>query len=314
MSEDRFHRDDPQRTDPIRNFSTTLRGDGGSGAAPGPTAPPSWLGQDPAAAGSPGSTAGSPGSPAGGTGAPRGSDFVLHGIRVGNAVLQDQMQRGQSFAEQLAAGLAPPTADLRQVLERMLKSYSGMFVDSTLLWMDLLTPMRVPTVNPADPAGGAGPSPFPFPFPGTNPNLRAVVENMLRSYSNMYVDSMLLWLDLLSPRPPQPPQPPDPPDPNTLRPQPSPIPVTVFSARPTQVNLSLNPGAETQPLEACQVWSRDTTKPPLLDVSFQNGADGKPFLRVRVPDEQPADVYFGVVCNRTTGEPLGNLRVEIRQP
>jgi hypothetical protein len=292
MSEDRFQRDDPLRTDPIRNFSTTLRSDGWSGST-GPTDPPSWMGQegqeDPAAAG--GSTAG-----------PSFSQFGLHGIRLGNAVLRDQMQRGQDFAEQLAAGLGAPAADLRQILERMLRSSSGMYIDTTLLWMDLLFQLRIPTVTPADAAPGIGPIPFPM-APGAD--LRRVVERMLRAYSVMYIDSMLLWMDLLFPNKQT--------DNSSLKKEAT-ASVSVISSRPTLCTLSLKPGAEAQPLEACQLWSRDTTKPPLMDVSFQTGSDGKPFLRVRVPDDQPADLYLGVVCNRTTGEPLGNLAIEIRQP
>jgi len=297
MSEDRFQREDPLRTDPIRNFSTTLRSDGWSGAT-GPTDPSDWMNQEGSAAAG-GSTAGASG---GSTGGPSFSQFGLHGIRLGNAVLRDQMQRGQEFAEQLAAGLGAPSADLRQLLERMLRSYSGMYIDTTLLWMDLLFQLRIPTVTPPDPAAGVGPLPFPL-SPGAD--LRRVVERMLRAYSGMYIDSLLLWMDLLFPK--------QQPDNSSLKKEAT-ASVAVFSSRPTLCTLSLNPGAETQPLEACQLWSRDTTKPPLMDVSFQTGSDGKRFLRVRVPDDQPADLYLGVVCNRTTGEPLGNLAIEIRQP
>jgi len=291
MSEDRFQREDPLRTDPIRNFSTTLRSDGWSSAT-GPTDPPSWMGQegqeDPAAAG--GSTAG-----------PSFSQFGLYGVRLGNAVLRDQMQRGQEFAEQLAAGLGAPAADLRQILERMLRSYSGMYIDTTLLWMDLFQ-LRIPKVTLADAAPGIEPIPFPMPPGG---DLRRVVERMLRAYSGMYIDSMLLWMDLLFPKKK---------DDNSSLKQEATVSVAAFSLQTKRCTLSLRPGAETQPLEACQLWSRDTTKPPLMDVSFQTGSDGKPFLRVRVPDDQPADLYLGVVCNRTTGEPLGNLSVQIWQP
>ncbi|HKH46435.1 MAG TPA: hypothetical protein VKM72_17375 [Thermoanaerobaculia bacterium] len=297
MSEDRFQREDPLRTDPIRNFSTTLRSDGWSGAT-GPTDPPGWMGSEgPAAAGR--STAWAYG---GSTTVPSGSDFVLHGIRLGNAVIRDQMQRGQEFAEQLAAGLGAPAADLRQVLERMLRSYSGMYIDTTLLWMDLLFQVRIPTATSADAAPGIEPIPFPM-LPGGD--LRKVVERMLQAYSGMYIDSMLLWMDLLFPK--------KQPDNSSLKNKGT-ASVAVFSSRPTLCTLSLKPGAENQPLEACQLWSRDTTKPPLMDVSFQTGSDGKTFLLVRVPDNQPADLYLGVVCNRKTGEPLGDLAIEIRQP
>lgn len=255
MSAERFRRDDPERTDPIRNFSTTLRGDGRNGAT-APTDPPDWLGEEATAA------AGDPARPG-------VSDFVGDGVRLGYDVLFDQMRRGQSFAAQHLGGFgaavpnAGPAAaaDLRKIVERLLRSYSDMFLETTLIWIDLVLSVKPPEA----------PSPRWSPNAGRSPE---------------------------SPGSPASPA--------------APIPVTVFSSRPTRCDLKLDPGAEAQPLEACQLWARDTAKPPLLDVSFNTGSEGKVFLRVRVPDDQPADLYLGVVCHRTTGEPLGTLAVEIR--
>ena len=232
-TDDRFRRDDPARTDPVRNFSNTLRPDDPT------TAPPDWMNQPPA----PGTT----GPTAGDT-----SDFVTHGVRLGYGLLHDQLHRGQRLAEQFSGGLgqvAAPAADLRQVMERMLKFSSDMYLETSKLWLDIL----LPSPNP------------PRPAPNPNPDFRR-----------------------------------------------SDIPVTISSSRPTLHTLKLDPGAETRPLEACQLWSRDRAKPPLMDAAFVAGSDGKAFLRIRVPDDQPADTYLGVVCDRTTGEPLGTLSVEIR--
>jgi hypothetical protein len=235
-TDDRFRRDDPARTDPVRNFSNTLRPDDPT------TAPPDWMNEPPA------------GNPiGGGTKSPTAgdtSDFVTHGVRLGYGLLHDQLHRGQRLAEQFSGGLGSVTApatDMRQVMERMLKFYSGMYLETSLLWMDLLFP--------------TAPS-----KPGPSPDLK-----------------------------------------------PSDIPVTISSLRPTLHTLKLDPGAESRPLEACQLWARDRAKPPLMDAAFAAGSDGKVFLRIRVPDDQPADTYLGVVCDRTTGEPLGTLSVEIRQ-
>jgi hypothetical protein len=227
-TDDRFRRDDPVRTDPVRNFSNTLRPDDPT------TTPPDWMNQPP----TPGTTGPTPGDT---------SDFVTHGVRLGYGILHDQLHRGQRLAEQFSGGLGTVTApatDMRQVMERMLRFYSGMYLETSLLWMDLL---------------------FPASNSSRNSDLRS-----------------------------------------------SDIPVTIFSSRPTLHTLNLNPRAESHKLEACQLWSRDRAKPPLMDAAFASGSDGKVFLRVRVPDDQPADTYLGVVCDRTTGEPLGTLSVEIR--
>ena len=231
-TDDRFRRDDPARTDPVRNFSNTLRPDDPT------TAPPDWMNEPP----TPGAAGPTPGDT---------SDFVTHGVRLGYGLLHDQLHRGQRLAEQFSGGLGTVTApatDMRQVMERMLRFYSGMYLETSLLWMDLLFPTPAP------------------PKPGPSPDLK-----------------------------------------------PSDVPVTVSSSRPARHTLKLDPGAESRPLEACQLWARDRAKPPLMDAAFAAGSDGKVFLRIRVPDDQPADTYLGVVCDRTTGEPLGTLSVEIRQ-
>lgn len=236
-TDDRFRRDDPVRTDPVRNFSNTLRPDDPT------TAPPDWMNQPPGSSTGGGTT----GPTLGDT-----SDFVTHGVRLGYGILHDQLHRGQRLAEQFSGGLgsvAAPAADLRQVMERMLQFSSNMYLETSKLWLDIL----LPNANP------------PQPNPRPNPDLRR-----------------------------------------------SEIPVTISSARPTLHTLKLDAGAETRPLEACQLWSRDRAKPPLMDAAFVADSNGRPFLRIRVPDDQPADTYLGVVCDRTTGEPLGTLSVEIR--
>lgn len=239
-TDDRFRRDDPARTDPVRNFSNTLRPDDPT------TAPPDWMNEPPA----PGTKGPTPGDT---------SDFVTHGVRLGYGLLHDQLHRGQRLAEQFSGGLGTVTApatDMRQVMERMLKFYSGMYLETSLLWMDLLFPASNQTkTDPQEP-------------PPT-PNPKSIVIDDTK------------------------------------------IPLTVSSSLPTRCTLKLDPGAETRTLEACQLWSRDRAKPPLMDAAFAADSNGNVFLRVRVPDNQPTGLYLGVICDQATGEPLGTLSVEI---
>lgn len=89
------------------------------------------------------------------------------------------------------------------------------------------------------------------------------------------------------------------------------MPLDVASSRPVRVRLNLRPGSESLPLDVIQPRARDVAKPPLMNVSFTQEAAGTG-LTLRIPDDQPADVYHGVVCHRDSGEPLGTLSVEIR--
>jgi hypothetical protein len=235
MSQQRYRRQDPERTGPIRNFETAFRGSGSGG---GPWDPPDDLdGEEAYAAG--GGAAGTAG-----TGP---EDFVTSGVRMSYDLLQEQMFRGQDFARQITREFGASVPDLRKLTERVLSFYSRTYMDTVLLWFDLFCPKGIPK----------------------QPDKQPVASS---------------------------------------------VPVTVLSSRPARGAVQLNrPGTNLASLQACQLWTRDLTKPPLMDVAFVTGSSGQVFLRVQVPDIQPPDLYLGVACDRKTGEPLGTIEVEIQQ-
>jgi hypothetical protein len=242
MSYGRLRRDDPERTGPIRNFSTTFRrstswGDWGTeGEEPGwavsgedfgtgeeATYGDAWAGDVPP------------------------DDAAASGVRLGYRMLDEQMRRGAQIAQQMT-GLLTPQCDLREVTERIFRFYADLSAETATFWLDLVTSCVLPKLPPD----------------GRPP---------VRSDSAVKVE--------------------------------------IFSSRPAKATVQLPPNAAALPLQACQLWSRDPTKPPLMDVAFVRVA-GQPVLRVRIPDNQPPDLYLGVICDRRTGEALGTVSIDLR--
>ena len=149
---------------------------------------------------------------------------------------------------------------------------------------------------------------------GRGGDMRDFAERALRFYGDLYTDAALFWLDaaltFVAPVDPAQPNP----GVSPAAPSSAAVPLDVASSRPARVSLNLNPGARPAALQVLTMRTGDGVKPPLMDVSFQPQAGGGlPVLRIRVPDEQPAGVYHGVVCDaQNPGTVLGTLTVEIR--
>lgn len=151
---------------------------------------------------------------------------------------------------------------------------------------------------------------------GRGGDMRDLAERALRFYNDLYTDAALFWLDaaltLVAPVDPSPS-----PSPNVSpgRASSLAVPLDVASSRPVRVTLNLNPGARTAALQVLAMRTTDGVKPPLMDVSFQAQAGGGlPVLRIRVPAEQPAGVYHGVVCDAQAPDTvLGTLTVDLRE-
>lgn len=87
--------------------------------------------------------------------------------------------------------------------------------------------------------------------------------------------------------------------------------IEVSSARPARVTLELHPRSEALPLATHGLRALDPEKPPLTDVAFETDAEGRPSLSIRVPEDQAADLYTGVVVDRNTGQSRGTLSVRV---
>ena len=143
-------------------------------------------------------------------------------------------------------------------------------------------------------------------FGSSTPDLRGTLEPILRSFAEMYINATLMWLDFLPLGQPRGGRGPREEAGRTS------IPVEVIPQGRGRGAVQLRAGASTASLCAVRLWSRDPTKPPLSDVSFQPTGTGGVYLQVRIPDNQPSDLYLGVVCDENTGEPLGTTSVLIQ--
>jgi hypothetical protein len=89
--------------------------------------------------------------------------------------------------------------------------------------------------------------------------------------------------------------------------------IEVVSSRPARVRLDLRARHSGRlALAAGGLRALDHGRPALGDVAFVAGENGDgPTMRIRVPDEQPADLYTGVVIDTVSGEPCGTLSVRV---
>ena len=97
------------------------------------------------------------------------------------------------------------------------------------------------------------------------------------------------------------------------------LPLEIQSARPVDVKIDvdlgkLGPGGAPTVVE---LRSLDPQAAPISDIRFdERNDDWSPILRIRVPADQPAGTYSGVVIDSSTNEPIGTLclRVSENQP
>jgi hypothetical protein len=87
--------------------------------------------------------------------------------------------------------------------------------------------------------------------------------------------------------------------------------IEVISPCPTSVSLDLR-SANGETLTVPPLRAADDGKPPLTDIGFHT-REGRPVLRIKIPNGQPADTYSGVVVDAGTHQPKGTLCVSVRE-
>jgi len=92
-----------------------------------------------------------------------------------------------------------------------------------------------------------------------------------------------------------------------------PIPVYVWSHERTEIDLELPPGAQSLDLLVEPLLATGTDQPalPAFGAEFAALAYGLVVLRIEVPRELPAGRYRRRVLVRATGEPVGDLTVQV---
>lgn len=88
--------------------------------------------------------------------------------------------------------------------------------------------------------------------------------------------------------------------------------IELLASCPTQVTLNLSPKAERLFLATPGLHAMTADKPPLTDLTFIPALENNPAsLRIRVPNQQPPDLYTGVLVDRNTGLPQGAVSVRV---
>jgi hypothetical protein len=88
--------------------------------------------------------------------------------------------------------------------------------------------------------------------------------------------------------------------------------VELRSSRPAQVTVDLRPYAPGCELVTAGLYAVDSAIPPLREVRFESPlGTGPVVLRIRVPDEQPPEVYTGVIVDKKTNLPQGTVSVRV---
>jgi hypothetical protein len=90
------------------------------------------------------------------------------------------------------------------------------------------------------------------------------------------------------------------------------IPIEITSVQPARVTLDLYPGAAAGELASYELHATDPRKPPMTEIEFVAGdSEQAGFVKIRVPPDQPAGTYTGVIVDRNSGQPRGTLMVQI---
>lgn len=94
--------------------------------------------------------------------------------------------------------------------------------------------------------------------------------------------------------------------------EPARVAVAVQCGRPVEVTLDLRPIPSDATIRVHDLRAVDPDKPRIADVGVERAEDGEGFqLRIRVPDDQPAGTYSGLVLNEATSLPAGSVAVRI---
>lgn len=91
--------------------------------------------------------------------------------------------------------------------------------------------------------------------------------------------------------------------------------VLVSSLQPTEVTIDIRPGALGPSLIVHALRAAEPDKPRLTEVAIEPASpDGALRLRIRVPPDQPAGVYNGMIIDERTSRPVGTVSVRLGSP
>ena len=247
----RLHRDDPERTNPIRHWSKLYRQDDSWGAQASPAS------SSPTQAASPNKTT---------------DDAVSQGVKLGYQVIEEHIRQGQRIAQQFntrSYNLSNVGNDVRELAERLVRDSTNLLS----LWFNLMTSLAG-NVDLSRQSARPPSNPSPTANNGVSPQKTSPTEDATERGTAVSIE--------------------------------------ILSSCPTQVTFNLSPQAERLFLATPGLYTINADKPPLTDIIFIPTLENNPAsLRIRIPDQQPPDLYSGVLVDRNTGLPQGTLSVRV---
>jgi hypothetical protein len=284
---ERIKRPTPERTGPVRNWSTLFGPPASTGAQnprerPGQGGPP-FPGMPeipfpfPVPNGAPFPFPGAPGK------------AVSQGVATGYQVIDGYLRQGQNVARAMWGGgsLGPGRGpsdppQLMESLTRQASQLAGMWFDM----INLVVPGSFGGYG-APPTGTAG----PFWMGGSPPSVPA-------------------WPSPARGEPPPPRTPA--PQAATHSGEPTAVVVEVESVRPTEVSLELRSRSLGLSLHVHDLRAPETEKPRLTDVAITTFAEEERVkVTIRVPEGHPAGIYSGIILDEQTSLPRGTLTVRV---
>lgn len=88
--------------------------------------------------------------------------------------------------------------------------------------------------------------------------------------------------------------------------------ITVIATRAAEVSVDLRGFDDHARLLVHALRAVDPAKPRIADVTLSRpSADESPELRIRIPDDQPAGTYSGIIVDAETNRPVGTVSVSL---
>ena len=251
---ERLKRPKPERTQPIRSWSTLFgipSNAGGAAAGAAPATPSN-------------------------DGAASLQDVLSRSVDLGYRVVDEYIRRGQQAAQRIndrSYGSDAITNDLQEISVRMAQYAS----DFTAIWFEMLQAAAGSAARQQTNLGfGISPTPPHHTTAGAAGSPTTAPTDQAERAEHMRVK------------------------------------IEVVSSRATEVSLDLRPHAAARPVIVHALRAVDAEKPRLTDVTLSAGSADEPAcVRIRVPDDQPAGIYNGLIIDEETSRPVGTLSVRV---
>jgi len=205
-------------------------------------------------------------------------DPVSRAVDLGYTVIDDFLRRGAQSAEETRSRAREPRyagGDLREMTERMFQYFS----EAGMIWMEIYGGIARTGGATATRDTGASPGAGAAREESTEPSPPAADAPTHTSTATAATAATVM------------------------------VPILMASKRPVEVALSLQQSCDLESLRVHDLRAAPG-KPRLRGIGFESGSEHSgPRLEVRVPDDQPAGAYHGVILDERSNRPAGTLSV-----